>query len=173
MTRLKTSLLLVTTTLFFNIAWAQEANLPKEPNTSIDKATRYIRHAIITAANQMPENFYSFRPSPDVRTFGELMAHIAESNFEMTAIAKGDTATVLNVAPIKSEVIKALEKSFDYSAKTRKEMTKERKETLVKFMDRTETSGNILDFSVFHSLQHYGNVVVYMRLKGLIPPSSQ
>lgn len=173
MTRFKTGLLLFLTLLFFNISQAQEQKLPDEPNTSIDKATLYIRHVIMTAANLMPEKYYSFRPTPDVRTFGELMAHIAESNFEMTAIAKGDTSPVFKVAPTKPEVINGLAKSFDYFTQTQKEMTKERKETLVKFMDGTEKAGNVLDFSLFHSLQHYGSVIVYLRLKGFIPPSSQ
>ncbi|CAM4371468.1 DinB family protein [Gillisia limnaea] len=173
MKTLKTTVLLLLTTLFFNISWAQEVDLPKEPMESVDIASLYVPRTIITAAEQMPEEYYSFRPTPDVRSFGELMAHIAESNFEMTAIAKGETAPVLEVAPTKAEVIKALEDSFDYSAKAREEMTKEQKETMVKFMGGTQPAGNVLDFSVFHSLQHYGNVIVYMRLKGLIPPSSQ
>lgn len=173
MTTLKTNVLLLLTTFFFNVSWAQEINLPKEPMASVNIAALYTPHTIITAAKQMPEEYYSFRPTPEVRSFGELMAHIAESNFEMTAIAKGETAPVSESAHTKTEVIKALETSFDYSAKARKDMTKERKEAMVQFMGGTQPAGNVLDFSVFHSLQHYGNVIVYMRLKGLIPPSSQ
>lgn len=173
MKTLKTSVLLLLTTLFFNFSWAQEVNVPKKSMPSVDIAALYVPRTIITAAKQMPEEYYTFRPTPDVRSFGELMAHIAESNFEMTAIAKGETAPVLEVVPTKAEVIKALESSFDYSAKAREDMSNERKETLVKFNGSTQPAGNVLDFSVFHSLQHYGNVIVYMRLKGLIPPSSQ
>lgn len=173
MKTLKTNVLLLLTTFFFNISWAQEINLPEEPMASVDIAALYSPRTIITAAKQMPEEYYSFRPTPEVRNFGELMAHIAESNFEMAAIVIGETAPVLEVAPTKAEVIKALETSFDYSAKARENMTKERKETLVQFMGGTQPAGNVLDFSVFHSLQHYGNVIVYMRFKGLIPPSSQ
>jgi uncharacterized damage-inducible protein DinB len=80
---------------------------------------------------------------------------------------------MLKVGPTKTEALEGLEKSFDYSAKARKTMTKQRKEILVKFMGGSQPAGNVLDFSVFHSLQHYGNVIVYMRLKGLVPPSSQ
>lgn len=173
MKTLKTNVLLLLTTLFFNLSWAQEINLPEEPMASVDIAALYVPRTIISAAKQMPEEYYTFRPTPELRSFGELMAHVAESNIEMTAIAKGETAPVLEVVPTKTEVIKALEDSFDYSAKAKEEMTKERKETLVKFMGGTQPAGNVLDFSVFHSLQHYGNVIIYMRLKGLVPPSSQ
>ena len=173
MKTLKTNILLLLTTLFFNVSWTQEINLPEEPMASVDIAALYTPHTIITAAKQMPEEYYSFRPTPELRSFGELMAHIAASNYEMAAIALGETAPVSEVTPTKTEVIKALEASFGYSAKAREDMTKERKETLVKFMGGSQPAGNVLDFSVFHSLQHYGNVIVYMRLKGLIPPSSQ
>ena len=170
---LKKNILLLLTTFFFNTLWAQEINLPTEAMTSVDIAALYSPHTIITAAKQMPEEYYSFRPTAEMRSFGELMAHIAESNFEMTAIAKGETAPVTKVSPTKTEVVKALQTSFDYLANARKSMTKEQKEALVKFMGNNQPAGNILDFSIFHSLHHYGNAIVYMRLKGLIPPSSQ
>lgn len=173
MKTLKTNVLLLLTMLFFNSSWTQEINFPEEPMASVDIAALYIPSTIITAAIQMPEEYYSFRPTPEVRSFGELMAHIAESNFEMAAIAKGETAPVSEVTPTKTEVIKALETSFNYSTKAREDITKERKETFVKFMGGSQPAGNVLDFSVFHSLQHYGNVIIYMRLKGIIPPSSQ
>lgn len=121
----------------------------------------------------MPEEYYSFRPTPEVRSFGELIAHIAESNFEMCAIAKGEPSPMLKIDSTKTEVLEALIKSFDYSAEARKNMTTQRKETLVKFMGGSQPAGNVLDFSVFHSLQHYGKVIMYLRLKGLVPPSSQ
>lgn len=173
MNALKTNILLLLTTAFFNASWAQEVHLPKKPMASVDIAALYIPGTIIKAAQQMPEEYYSFRPTPEVRSFGELMAHIAESNFEMCAIAKGETPPILKVAPTKTAVLEALKKSFDYDDEARKNMTKQRKETLVKFMGGSQPAGNVLDFSVFHSIQHYGNVIVYMRLKGLVPPSSQ
>ena len=173
MNALKTNILLLLATVFFNVSWAQEIHLSEKPMASVDIAALYNPGTIIKAAQQMPEEYYSFRPTPEVRSFGELMAHIAESNFEMCAIAKGETSPMLKVVPTKTEVLEALKKSFDYCAEARKNMTKQRKETLVKFMGGSQPAGNVLDFSVFHSLQHYGNVIVYMRLKGLVPPSSQ
>lgn len=159
--------------VLINVSLAQEADLSEEPMSSVEIAAVYSPGTIIKAAEQMPEEFYNFRPTPEVRSFGELMAHIAESNYEMGAIAKGEDSPVLTVAPTKREVVEALKDSFDYCAAARKNMTKKQKDTLVKFMGGSQSAGNVLDFSVFHSLQHYGNVVMYMRLKGLVPPSSQ
>lgn len=170
---LKTNVLLLLTTFFFYVSCAQEINLPKQPMSSVDIAAAYSPAAIIKSAEQMPEEYYAFKPTPDVRSFGELIAHIAESNFQMGAIALGETSPMLNVNPTKKEALEALKKSFDYCANARKNMTKEQKETSVKFMGGSQSAGNVLDFTVFHSLQHYGNLIVYMRLKGLVPPSSQ
>lgn len=167
------NILLLLAICIVNNSYAQEVKLPQEPMASIDIASLYTPATIIVAAQQMPEEFYSFRPTPELRSFGELLAHIAESNFQMGAIAKGEANPMSNVVPDKAEVIEALKKSFDYTAEARKNMTQERKGTMVEFMGGSQPAGNILDFSVFHSLQHYGNVIIYMRLKGLVPPSSQ
>lgn len=173
MNSLKSKVLLLLTTLMFNISWAQDIHLPEQPMTSVDIAALYIPKTIIKSAVQMPEEYYSFRPTPEVRSFGELIAHIAESNFEMVAIAKGEEPPILKAPITKPEAVDALKKSFDYLEKARENMTEQRKKTIVKFMGNQQPAGNVLDFSVFHSLQHYGNVIVYMRLKGLTPPSSQ
>jgi hypothetical protein len=117
---LKTTVLLLLTTLLFNCSWAQEIALPKKSMTSVDIAALYIPETIIVAAKQMPEEYYTFRPTAEIRSFGELMAHIAESNFEMTAIAKKEIAPVLKVTPNKTEVVKALVASFSYLANARK-----------------------------------------------------
>jgi uncharacterized damage-inducible protein DinB len=170
---LKTNILLLLTSLFFNVSWAQEIKLPEKPMASVDIAALYIPGTIIKAAEQMPEDYYTFRPTQEVRSFGELIAHIAESNFEMSAIAMGEDSPMLKVVPTKTEALEALKKSFDYYAKARENMTQQRRETLIKFMGGSQPAGNVLDFSVFHCLQHYGNVIVYMRLKGLVPPSSE
>lgn len=173
MKALKTNVLLLLTTLFFNVSWAQEIKMPEKSMASVDIAALYVPGTIIKAAQQMPEEYYTFRPTPEVRSFGELMAHIAESNFQMCAIARGETSPMLKAVPTKNEVLEALKKSFDYSAEARKNMSTTQKETIVKFNGGNQSAGNVLDFSVFHCLQHYGNIILYMRLKGLVPPSSQ
>lgn len=152
---------------------AQNIKQSDEPLSSVRTAALYISGTLIKAAEQMPEENYAFRPTPEVRSFGELMVHIAESNYEMCAIAKGEKPPVFKVGTTKAEVLDALKKSFAYCNATFENMTKERTKTMVKFMGNQKPAGDVLDFSVFHSLHHYGNVVVYLRLRGLVPPSSQ
>jgi uncharacterized damage-inducible protein DinB len=172
MNTIKTNVVLLGAILFFNVSLAQKISLP-EKMASVDIAALYVPGTIIKAAEQMPEEYYTFRPTKEIRSFGELIAHIAESNFEMCAIAKGEASPMPKVATTKAEAVDALKKAFNYSTKARETMTKQQKETMVKFMGQSQPAGNVLDFSILHSMQHYGNVIVYMRLKGLVPPSSQ
>ncbi len=165
--------MLLLITLFYNVSWAQEVDSPMKTIAAVDMAALDLPSTIIKAAEQMPERYYTFRPTPEVRSFGELIAHVAKSNFVMCALAKGEDSPMLDVVPTKTAALNALKKSFDYCAKTRKNMTQSRKETFVEFMDGNHSAGNVLDFTIFHSLQHYGNLIVYMRLKGLVPPTSQ
>lgn len=173
MKTLKTNVLVLLAVCFFNLAWPQKVSSPTEPMAAVDLVALYIPATIIKAAEQMPEELYTFRPTPEVRSFGELIAHIAESNFEMYAIATGDRAPMTKVATTKTEAINALKKSFEYNGKARAEMTEQRKKTMVKFMGKNQPAENILNFLLFHNFQHYGNIIVYMRLNGLVPPSSQ
>lgn len=173
MKSLKTNILFLLALALFNVSCAQQVTAPKTPMTSIEIAAMYNPTTIIVAAQKMPEEFYSFRPTPEMRSFGELMTHIASSNYIMIAIAKGEEAPVHNIGSSKKEIVEALQKSFDYGAEARKNITPERKEIMVSFMGGSQPAGNVLDFNVFHSLSHYGNVVVYLRLKGLVPPSSE
>ena len=166
-------IILLVTILYFNTSYAQEAKSADNPMTSVDIASIFGPATIIVAAQQMPEEFYSFRPTSEMRSFGELLTHLAGSNYIMTAIAKGEEAPVYNIGTSKTEIIEGLQKSFEYSAEARKNMTPEQKGIMVTFMGESQPAGNVLDFTVFHSLSHYGNLVVYMRLKGLVPPSSQ
>ncbi len=171
MKTLKTIMLLCLFTLCLNVTSAQETYTNEEPMASIDYAVKYVPSIILAAADQMPEEFYSFKPTPEIRDFRGLMVHIVESNFYMVAMAKEEMPPAYEVGPTKADVIKALEASFEYAEEARNSLTEEDKAKMIEFMDGTKTVQNVLDFSVFHTLQHYGNVIVYMRLKGLVPPS--
>ena len=162
---------LLWTVLFINCAWSQETSSTPAQGSTLDVAIAYYEQIIVTAATQIPEEYYSFRPTPEVRSLAELMAHIAESNFEMVAIAKDESEPISEITLTKPKIIQALKKSFKYLLEARKNMTKAQKEKMVQFMGSMQPAGGVLDSSILHSLIHYGNVIVYMRLKGLVPPS--
>jgi len=147
---------------------------PPVPTTQL--AAGHVKRMMIAAAEQMSEDDYAFQPTPEVRTFGQLLAHVADSNFHMCATAMGEdppTRDVEKTVTARAEIQKALATSFAYCEGAYEAMTGDRAKAMVPFMGMTVPATNLLDFVTFHGLSHYGNVVVYMRLRGKVPPSSQ
>ncbi len=130
---------------------------------------------LIASAEQMPEEHYSFRPTPDVRSFGELMGHVANANYMFCAGAAGEespSSTDFEKAASKADLVAGIKAAFEYCDSTfQMPETTAMEETT--FFGQTGSRLWVLMFNVAHDMEHYGNVVTYMRLKGLVPPSSQ
>jgi uncharacterized damage-inducible protein DinB len=130
---------------------------------------------ILDSAEAVPESEYSFRPTAQVRTFGELVGHAADVNTLYCGLASGanpewkDTAE--KTAKTKADVIKALKeiaKCDDVFAKTNAENAL----SLVPAGQRDQMRVMVLLDDVSHLNEHYGNIVTYMRIKGHVPPST-
>lgn len=137
--------------------------------------------AAMTAAD------YAFRPqampAPDkaeVRTFGQIVGHVADANFMFCSAASGTpggTGDIEKTKTTKADLQKALADSFTFCDKAWASTTDTNATTMVKFpagvplppMNRI----GALAFNTSHDAEHYGNVVTYLRMKGLVPPSSQ
>jgi uncharacterized damage-inducible protein DinB len=135
-----------------------------------------VRNYITKAAEQAPEDLYSFKPTPDVRSLGALFGHIADANFMICAAASGDQPTMSGIEKsktTKAELRDAVEQSFKFCEAAFAGMTAERaNETIKFFLPGTHTRLGVLAFNNVHDYEHYGNIVTYMRLKGMVPPSS-
>jgi uncharacterized damage-inducible protein DinB len=134
-----------------------------------------LRDLYVRAAEAMPEEHYGWRPAADVRTFGQLLGHVANENYLFCASAVGvanPNAADFEKTTSKADLVSALKASWAYCdpAYQMDEM---------KSMEETSVFGTkgtrlwALIFNVTHDSEHYGNMVTYMRLKGLVPPSSQ
>jgi uncharacterized damage-inducible protein DinB len=137
---------------------------------------RTIRDYFIRAAEEMPEADYGFKPSPDVRSFGQQVAHVADDQYNLCAPAKGETRTAAYRAieqslSTKSELVAALKAAFAYCDAAYDAITDSGGIAVVAGQQRTRFG--MLNWNLWHTWEHYGNVVVYLRLKGLVPPSSQ
>jgi uncharacterized damage-inducible protein DinB len=128
------------------------------------------------AAAQVPEEHYAFKPTPDVRSMGEVFAHVAESNFGICSMASGQKPTMTGVsktAKTKAQITEALAASFTFCEAAIDGMTDARGNEVIKFfIPGTHTRLGVLAFNAAHDFEHYGNIVTYMRLKGMVPPSS-
>lgn len=134
-----------------------------------------VRDFILRAAEQAPEEMYGFQPTPEVRTMGRLFGHIANANFMICGAATGDKGPgedFEKTATTKAALQKALADSFAFCDKAYASMTDARGAEPVKFFGGQRARLSVLAFNTAHNYEHYGNVVTYMRLKGMVPPSS-
>lgn len=132
------------------------------------------------SAELMPESSYAFRPVDSVRTFGQILAHVAGANYEFCAAAKGEKsphreADFERTATTRAQIIKALNDSIAYCDTAYGSVTDRSaaEETTMPFGMGTSARAEVLMMNTGHVNEHYGNLVTYFRIRGIVPPSSQ
>jgi uncharacterized damage-inducible protein DinB len=142
------------------------------------------RSIIVRAAEKMPEENYGMRPGPqeEVRTFGQQVGHVARFNYLWCAQAKGEknpsAGVDLEKLPTKAELLKALNDAFAYCDSAYAALTDT---SGMEVIDITQESGRqtrnlrmaLLILNYGHNNEIYGNLVTYMRIKSIVPPSSE
>jgi uncharacterized damage-inducible protein DinB len=144
-----------------------------------------VKDSVTRAAAKMPEEFYAFRPTPEVRSFSQLVGHLADANYRLCSVIAGQDppidAGIEKRNTAKADLVKALAESFAYCDRQYASMTDSGGVPLVRFDAGGEGSRvpiqmprfTVLAFHVGHAFEHYGNIVTYMRLKGIVPPTSE
>jgi uncharacterized damage-inducible protein DinB len=130
---------------------------------------------IMGAAEKVPEELWSFQPTKDVRTFGQLFAHVADGQYEFCGVASEGNVVdkgIEKTAKTKAEITAALKQAFQYCENAYAGLNDAKAAETVKFFGMTITRLGAMDFNVAHNMEHYGNLVTYMRLKNMVPPSS-
>jgi uncharacterized damage-inducible protein DinB len=135
------------------------------------------RTLILGVANAMPEDKYSFKPTPAQQSFAERLVHIAQVDVSLLGSLGGKTpAPMINMkATSKADVVAALTQSMDYGAALIKEFSEAQVTERVKsmpFLGPTTSRLHVINFSMSHSQDIYGQLVVYLRLSGITPPAS-
>jgi uncharacterized damage-inducible protein DinB len=136
-----------------------------------------VKDFVLRSAAQMPEEHYAFKPTPAVRSFGQIVGHLAEVQYMFCAAARNEPnpqpEKFEKTRTTKARLVDALTASFSY-CDTAYSMPDARAITTVKIPDFGEQAPlSILVLNISHNSEHYGNFVTYLRLKGLVPPSSQ
>ena len=164
---------------------AAQQTLPRPPaanpiSDSLRSQWNNIKRNISESANQMSEENYTFKPTPEVRSFGAILAHVAGASYVFCAAAKGEKTPFA-------------EDYFENNATTRDAIVKATSDAIAycdgAFMALTDASAgqigpnafgsdqvphvNNLVGQIAHDSEHYGNLVTYFRLKGMVPPSSK
>lgn len=136
-----------------------------------------IKGYIIKAADEMPEASYSFQPTHAVRTYGQLVGHLADANYMFCSTAKGEanpnTVKIEKTVTKKADLIKALSAAFAYCDGVYSDMKDGQLGDRVDLFGMHLARLTVLSFNSAHDNEHYGNIVTYLRMKGLVPPSSQ
>ncbi len=131
---------------------------------------------ILKSAEEMPEDGYSFKPTASVRSFGQIVAHVADGQYEFCGPLNADGVKdpeVEKTKTSKADIIAALKESFTYCDKAYDKLTDASAAEVVPFFGRKLAKVDVLQFNNVHNSEHYGNLVTYLRMKDLVPPSSQ
>ena len=122
----------------------------------------------------MPEENYGFKPTPEVRSFGQLIGHIADSQTRTCAAVKGETKTAsAGSKTSKADLVAALKESFADCDSAYDSLTDATASTMIKTPRGQRSKLGALVGNTIHDNEEYGYLAVYMRLKGVVPPSSE
>ena len=164
------------------LAFSQTAP-PATPNAYTASAKAQfdmIKVNLTKTAAKVSEELYSFQPTPQVRTLGQLIGHLADANFGICATAAGEkppaggpTGGYEKGAKTKAELSKGLTDAIAYCDKVIASLDDATGASPVSFFGMTMPKLSVIYFNIAHDNEHYGNLVTYMRLKGIVPPSSE
>lgn len=153
-------------------AWSQDNPL----STFTKRVYGFQKNILLRSAEKMPEENYSFKPVDSVRTYGQLIGHLADGQYEFCSPALGEKNPEPNIEKTKTskaDLIAALKTAFSYCDKAYDGMTDATGSQLVKLFGNDTPKLGALEFNNVHNWEHYGNLVTYMRIKNIVPPSSE
>jgi uncharacterized damage-inducible protein DinB len=132
------------------------------------------RALVLRMAEAIPEEKYDFKPTPEVRSFRDQLTHLVGENYMFMGMVVGERPAEGSRADSlksKDEILKALKESYDYGAKVWSGLTEQKALEMMpgrggqQVQRWTPILANIVD-----NMDHYGNLVVYVRLNGMVPP---
>lgn len=165
-------------TLLFCLLLPAVAGLAQDnPFSGFEKrAYGQMKAWLVRSAGKMPEENYSFKPVDTVRSFGQIIGHVADSQYAFCSVALGEKNPSLKIEQTKSskaDLIAALKDAFAYCDKAYDGMTDASGAQIAKLFGTEMPRLSVLTVNNMHNSEHYGNIVTYLRLKGIVPPSSE
>lgn len=152
---------------------AQAPQAPLSYVNEIKQSYTGIKNNLLASAEKMPEEHYSFKPSPDVRDFGQEVAHAADIQTMICSMAlnspKQGTAAQKKT---KADLIAALKESNELCDQAYAMLNDSNASDPRPFIRGQRTLIGVLEFNIAHDNETYGTMVPYMRMKGIVPPSS-
>lgn len=135
-----------------------------------------VKHLLVRSAEKMPEEHYAFKPVDSVRTYGQIIGHIADTQYIFCAAVLGEKNPALKIEKTKTtkaDLVAAIKDSCAYCDKAYNSLTDQTATELVTIFAGDTPKLGILNINNIHSIEHYGNLITYMRMKDIVPPSSE
>jgi uncharacterized damage-inducible protein DinB len=154
------------------------------PPADYSSATAYARtfqatlhRNIEKSAEKLPAEAYGFRPSHDVRTSAEMFGHIANAEFHYCSIVAGEAnpnkTNIEKEKKTKAEIVESLKSAFAYCEKAYAGVNDDKIGAKVKVGQSERNLLGLMWYNNTHTNEHYGNLVTYLRIRGIVPPSSE
>ena len=153
---------------------AQPAATSGSMSAELKAAYTRVKTNILKAAEKMPEEGYAFKPTPQIRTFGALVAHVADSQTRACNALRGVQKTgTASEKTAKADIVAALKDSIADCDSAYDSLTDATAGETIKMGQRQVTRMGALVGTVAHDNEEYGYMAVYLRLKDVVPPSSE
>jgi uncharacterized damage-inducible protein DinB len=160
------------------LAQQQQSSADATVSVSTAKAVWMVPHNfVVRALEQVPESLFAFKPTPEVRSLGQLFAHVADGEHLFCSLALGEAMPqpfdgIEKTKKTKAELLQALKESAAHCDKAYAQSDASAR-TPAEFFGQKANRLFLLNMNGAHDYEHYGNIVTYMRIKGMTPPSSQ
>lgn len=147
-------------------------------NSAVAAATApydQVKDYLLRSAEQTPESLYAFKPTPEVRSLGQLIGHVADGQAAYCSAALGEAppqSSAERTMTTKAALVEALRTSIALCDRAYAQTDAQAMAT-TKIFGRDGSRLGALVTNATHDFEHYGNIVTYLRLKGIVPPSSQ
>ena len=151
---------------------------PQDNPLSAHARTMYtgLKNILIRSAERMPEEHYAFKPVDAVRSYGQIIGHIADWQYHYCSAVLGDrnpAPRIEQTRTSKADLVAALKDALAYCDRAFSAMTDAAASAIADFHGMKMPRLGILTIDLVHSTEHYGNLVTYMRLKDIVPPTSE
>jgi uncharacterized damage-inducible protein DinB len=171
------------------LAWAQDQAAPAKPAQEKPLATpanplsawnklayARVKSILLKSAEKMPEESYGFKPVDTVRSYGQIVGHVADAQYLFCSIALGEknpAPDIEHTKTSKADLIAALNAAFTYCDKAYDGMSDATAVEPIKLFGNDAPRLSALTVNNMHDLEHYGNLATYLRMKTIVPPSSE
>ena len=131
---------------------------------------------LLRSPEKMPEENYTFKPVETVRSYGQIVGHVADAQYLFCSISLGEknpAPDIEHTKTSKADLIAALNTAFAYCDKAYGGMTDATAVQTIKLFGNDAPRLGALTVNNMHDLEHYGNLATYVRMKNIVPPSSE